>query len=74
MGLTSAELTSTSQEELAILKARELCQGSNIRTDDGSPSHLLFQEVEATPSNTTTAHCAIAAVALKGWCTLAATT
>ncbi|MHC4950810.1 MAG: reverse transcriptase domain-containing protein, partial [Planctomycetota bacterium] len=66
MGLKNAELAGTSQAELAILKARAVFQGSNIRTGDGTPAHLLYQEVGATPSNLATAHCAIGAGALKG--------
>ena len=66
MGLKNAELVGTPQEIEAILKARAVFQGSNIRTGDGTPAHLLYQEVGACPSNMTTAHCAIAAGALKG--------
>ena len=66
MGLKNAELVGTPQEIEAIIKARAVFQGSNIRTGDNTPAHLLYQEVGACPSNMTTAHCAIAAGALKG--------
>ena len=66
MGLKNAELLNTAQADLAILKARAVFQGSNIKTGDGTPAHLLYQEVGATPSNLATAHCAIGAGVLKG--------
>ena len=70
MGSKNAELINTPQADLAMIKARAVFQGSNVKTGDGTPAHLLYQEVGATPSNLATVHCAIGAGVLKGsWAT-----
>ena len=47
-------------------RARAVFQGSNVRTGDGTPAWMLYQEVGATPSSMACTQTALACGALKG--------
>ena len=66
MGQKNSELAGTVPEDQCPFRARAVFQGSNIRTGDGTPAWMLYQEVGATPSSMATALCAMAVGALKG--------
>ena len=65
MGQKNAELAGKVPDSQCPYCARSVVQGSNIRTGDGTPLWMLYQEVGATPSNMPTARCALGVGALK---------
>ena len=52
--------------QIALTGAGGVFQGSNVRTGDGTPAWMLYQEVGATPTSFATTQAAMAASALKG--------
>ena len=66
MGQKNSELVGTVPDSECPFRARGVFQGSNIRTGDGTPPWMLYQEVGATPSSMASAHCALGIGALKG--------
>jgi len=51
MGQKNSELAGTVPDDQCPYRARAVFQVSNIRTGDGTPPWMLYQEVEATPSS-----------------------
>jgi hypothetical protein len=66
MGQKNSELVGTVPADQCPFRARAVFQGSNIRTGDGTPPLMLYQEVGAAPSNMATAHCVMGVGALQG--------
>ena len=68
MGQKNAELAAGLAEDdpACPLRCRGVFQGSNVKTGDGTPAWMVYQEVGATPSSMATAQMAIAAGVLKG--------
>ena len=66
MGQKNSELAGTVPDDQCPYRARAVFQGSNIRTGDGTPPWMLYQEVGATPSSMASAHAAMGVGALKG--------
>ena len=66
MGQNNAELAGKVPDSQCSYRSRSVFQGSSIRTGDGTPPWMLYQEVGATPSSTATAHCGLGVGALKG--------
>ena len=68
MGQKNAELDSglDVDDPSCPFRCRGVFQGSNVRTGDGTPAWLLYQEVGATPSSMSSTQAAIAAGVLKG--------
>ena len=66
MGQKHAELDNGSgaDDPFCPFRCRRDFQGSNVRTGEGTPAWMLYQEVWATPS--TMAQMAMACGALKG--------
>jgi hypothetical protein len=68
MGQKHAELDTGSdiEDPNCPFRARAVFQGSNVRTGDGTPAWMLYQEVGATPSSMASTQLALACGALKG--------
>ena len=68
MGQKNAELDSGLDDDdpNCPFRCRAVFQGSNVRTGDGTPAWMLYQEVGATPSSFATTQAAMAVGALKG--------
>jgi hypothetical protein len=68
MGQKHAELDTGSdiEDPNCPFRARAVFQGSNVRTGDGTPAWMLYQEVGATPSSMASTQMALACGALKG--------
>ena len=65
MGQKNSELVGKVPDDQCPFRARAVFQGLNIRTGDGTPPWMLYQEVGATPSNMASAHCALGVGAPK---------
>ena len=68
MGQKHAELDPGTGEDdpSCPFRCRGVFQGSNVRTGDGTPAWMLYQEVGATPSTMACTQLAMACGALKG--------
>ena len=68
MGQKNAELDTglDIEDPNCPFRCRGVFQGSNVKTGDGSPAWLLYQEVGATPSSMSSTQAAIATGVLKG--------
>ena len=68
MGQKHAELDNGSgfDDPACPFRCRAVFQGSNVRTGDGTPAWMLYQEVGATPSSMACTQMAMACGALKG--------
>ena len=68
MGQKHAELDPGTGEDdpSCPFRCRGVFQGSNVRTGDGTPAWMLYQEIGATPSTMACTQLAMACGALKG--------
>ena len=65
MGRKHDELVSTEREIEAILKARAVVQGSNVRTKSGASPFDIYEQVSNAPETFAAARCAIVATILR---------